>query len=110
MQMESVLTFAFQAKMGAPISLLSNAEARKLAARVVEPRIPRSQAAGRKTFTLRIRVDEHGKLVRVLNPKNAPPALYAAGQKALQQWHFRPYLRNGKPDLFDADIVFEVRR
>ena len=110
MQMESALTFAFQTKMGTPISLLSNAEARKLATHVVEPRVPRRKADGKKTFTLRIRVDEHGNLVRILNPKNAPPALYAAGEKALRQWRFRPYLRDGKPDLFDADIVFEVRR
>lgn len=110
MQMESVLTFAFQTKLGTPIPLLSNAEARKLATHVVEPRVPRGKAPGTKTFTLRIRVDEQGKLVRVLNLKNAPPALYTAGEKALQQWHFRPYLRDGKPDLFDADIVFEVRR
>ena len=110
MQMESVLTFAFQTKMGTPIPLLSNAEARKLATHVVEPRVPRGKSSGKKTFTLRIRVDEQGKLVRVLNLKNAPPALYTAGEKALQQWQFRPYLRDGKPDLFDADIVFEVRR
>lgn len=110
MQMEAVLTFAFQTKMGTPISLLSNAEARKLATHVVEPRIPPGKAAGSKRFTLRIRVDEQGKLVRVLNLKNAAPALYSAGEKALQQWHFRPYVRDGKPDLFDADIVFEVRR
>ncbi|HET9181721.1 MAG TPA: energy transducer TonB [Candidatus Angelobacter sp.] len=108
MQMESALTFAFQTTMGAPISLLSNTEARKLATRVVEPHVARAKAAGTKAFTLRIRVDEHGKLVRVLNLKNAPAALYAAGEKALQQWRFRPYLRNGKPDLFDADILFRV--
>lgn len=108
MQMESVLTFAFQTTMGPPIALLSNAEARKLATHVVEPRVAREKAAGSKTFTLRIRVDEQGRLVRVLNLKNAPAAFYTAGKNALQQWRFRPYLRKGKPDLFDADIVFRV--
>ena len=58
---------------------------------------------------LRIRVDEHGKLVRVLNPKNAPPELYKAGEKALQQWKFRPYVHDGKADIFDADIDFKAR-
>jgi outer membrane biosynthesis protein TonB len=108
MQMESILTFAFTAAKGAPIPLLSNSQARKLAAHVVEPHVARGQAA-RGTFTLRIRVDEHGKLVRVLNPKGAPPELYQAGEKALQQWRFRPYRNDGKPDLFDADITFKVR-
>lgn len=110
MQMESVLTFAFQTAMGTPIPLLSNAEARKLATHMVEPHVPRGKASGKKTFTLRIRVDEQGKLVRALNLKNAPPTLYTAGKKALQQWRFRSYVRDGKPDMFDADIVFEVRR
>jgi len=103
MQMESVLTFAFDAMQGAPIPLLSNTEARKLASRAVEPRLPKGTAA----FTLRIRVNEHGKLVRVLNLKNAPPELYSAGEKALQQWKFRPYVHDGRPDIFDADIVFK---
>jgi hypothetical protein len=105
MQMESVLTFAFDAMQGAPIPLLSNAEARKLGAHVVEPRLKK----GTSPFMLRIRVDEHGKLVRVLNPKNAPPELYKAGEKALQQWKFRPYVHDGKADLFDADIDFKAR-
>ena len=109
MQMESILTFAFNAPKGAPIPLLSNAESRKLATHAVEPHVPRGKAAPGTTFTLRIRVDEHGKLVRVLNPKGAPPDLYQAAEKALQQWRFRPYLRDGKPDLFEADIVFKVR-
>lgn len=105
MQMESVLTFAFDAMQGAPIPLLSNAEARTLAAHVVEPRLKK----GTSPFTLRIRVDKHGKLVRVLNPKNAPPEVYKAGEKALQQWKFRPYVHDGKADLFDSDIDFKAR-
>ena len=103
MQMQSVLTFAFDAMQGSPIPLLSNTEARKLATHEVDPRVPK----GTQPFTLRIRVDEHGKLVRVLNLNNAPPDLYSAGEKALQQWKFRPYVHDGKPDIFDADIVFK---
>jgi hypothetical protein len=109
MQMESILSFAFNAAKGAPIPLLSNTEARKLATHTVEPRVARGKTKLGTTFTLRIRVDEHGKLVRVLNPKSVAPELYQAGEKALEQWRFRPYIRNGKPDLFDADIEFKVR-
>jgi hypothetical protein len=105
MQMESVLTFAFDAMQGAPIPLLSSVEARKLATHAVEPRLPKRTAA----FTLRIRVDEHGNLVRILNLKNVPPNLYSAGEKALQQWKFQPYSHDGKADIFDADIVFKPR-
>jgi hypothetical protein len=105
MQMESVLTFAFDAMQGAPIPLLSNIEARKLASHVVEPRLKKGSAA----FTLRIRVDEHGKLARVVNPKNVPPELFSTGEKSLQQWTFHPYVHDGKPDIFDADIEFKPR-
>lgn len=105
MQMQSVLTFAFDAMQGAPIPLLSNSEARKLATHAVEP----GRKKGAAAFTLRIRVDQHGKLVRVLNPKSVPPELYSAGEKALQQWKFRPYVHDGKPDIFDADIEFKAR-
>jgi TonB-like protein len=111
MQMESVLTFAFNAVMGPPIPLLSNAAARKLATRVVEPRMmpPPGKAHRAARFTLRIRVDEQGRLVRVQNLQNANPVLAAAGERALKQWQFRPYLRDGSPDRFDADIVFTIR-
>lgn len=105
MQMQSVLTFAFDTMQGAPLPLLSNTEARKLAMHTVEPRLPKGTAA----FTLRIRVDEHGKLVKVLNPNNAPAELYSEAEKALQQWKFRPYVHDGKADIFDADIVFKSR-
>jgi hypothetical protein len=105
MQMQSVLSFAFDAMQGAPIPLLSNTEARRLATHVVEPH-PLKGTAG---FTLRIRVDEHGKLMKVLNPNNASSELYTEGQKALLQWKFRPYVHDGKADTFDADIEFKPR-
>ena len=109
MQMEAVLTFAFDAIMGAPVPLLSNAEARKLATHVVEPRLPLGKAAPGTKWSMRIRVDEQGHLVRVLNLKNAKPALATAAERALKQWRFPPYEHDGKTDLFDADIAFTVR-
>jgi hypothetical protein len=109
MQMESILTFAFNAAKGAPIPLLSNAQVRKLASHTVEPHLPRGKAKPGSTFTLRIRVDQHGKPVRVLNLKGAAPELYRAGEKALHGWRFRPYINGGKPDLFDADVTFTIR-
>jgi hypothetical protein len=108
-QMEAVLTFAFDAMMGAPIPLLSNAEARRLATHVTEPRLASGKAAPGTKWTMRIRVDEQGHLLRVLNLKNAKPALATAAERALKQWQFRPYQHDGKADLFDADIVFTVR-
>lgn len=109
MQMQSVLTFVFEATRGEPIPLLDDAQARKLATRVVEAQVPPGKSSARKTFTLRVSVDEQGKVLGVENPKNIPPSLFNAGDRALRQWRFRPYIHNGKPDRFDADITFKMR-
>ncbi|HEX7287004.1 MAG TPA: hypothetical protein VF532_12530 [Candidatus Angelobacter sp.] len=109
MQMESVLTFAFQAKPGPPIPVLANAEARKLATHVVEPRVKTGTAARGTTFVLRAVVDEKGKLLEVRNTRQISPALFQAGDSALRQWQFRPFIKDGAPDRFYADISFVVK-
>jgi outer membrane biosynthesis protein TonB len=108
-QMEAVLTFAFATRIENPIPVLSDAEARKLAAHVVEPVIPPGKARKGMKFALRVSVDEAGKVQAVLNQKKVAPALYTAGSAALKQWRFRPYMNQGKPDRFYADITFQVR-
>ncbi len=105
MQMESVLTFGFSAKQGPPIPVLGNTEARKLATRIVEPLLAKRPARAAH-FVLRAAVDEQGKLLEVRNPNQVKPALFQAGEAALRQWQFRPYVHDGKPDRFYADISF----
>jgi hypothetical protein len=108
-QMEAVLTFAFSTRIENPVPVLSNAVARKQAARMVEALIPPSKSQRGATFTLRASVDESGKVQSVQNPGNVAPALYSAGSAALKQWRFRPYINKGKPDRFYADVTFQVR-
>jgi hypothetical protein len=108
-QMEAVLTFAFSSRIENPIPVLSDAEARKLATRVVEAVVPVGKARKGTKFSLRISVDEAGKVLAVLNQDKVAPALYTAGVAALKQWRFRPYMNHGKPDRFYADITFQVR-
>ncbi|HET9166151.1 MAG TPA: hypothetical protein VFP11_09145 [Candidatus Angelobacter sp.] len=108
-QMEAVLTFAFATRIENPIPVLSDAEARKLATRVVEAMVAPGKAHSGTKFALRISVDETGKLQGVQNQNKVAPALYTAGAAALKQWRFRPYMNNGKPDKFYADITFQVR-
>jgi hypothetical protein len=108
-QMEAVLTFAFATRIENPISVLSDTEARKLATRVVEAVVPVGKARKGTKFSLRISVDEAGKVQAVLNQNKVAPALYTTGAAALKQWRFRPYINNGKPDRFYADITFQVR-
>jgi outer membrane biosynthesis protein TonB len=107
-QMEAVLTFAFTTRIENPIPVLTNGEARKLAARVVEAVM--APGKGRKgiKFTLRVSVDEAGRVQNVQNPNNVQPALYSAGSAALKKWRFRPYINKGKPDRFYADVTFQV--
>jgi len=108
-QMEAVLTFAFTTKIENPVPELKDREARKLATRVVEPVVAPNKARKGTKFTLRIAVDETGKVKSVQNPNNTAAALYSAGSAALKLWRFRPYMNQGKPDRFYADIVFVVR-
>jgi hypothetical protein len=108
-QMEAVLTFAFATRIENPIPVLSDAEARKLATRIVEAVVPPGKARKGTKFVLRISVDEAGKVQAVQNQNKVAPALYTAGAAALKQWRFRPYMNHGKPDRFYADLSFQVR-
>lgn len=108
-QMEAVLTFAFSTRIENPISILSDAQARKLALRSVEPIIAQGKASTGTKFTLRASVDESGKVQNVENPNNVPAPLYSAGATSLKQWRFHPYINKGKADRFYADIAFIVR-
>jgi hypothetical protein len=109
LQMEAVLTFAFATRIENPIPVLSDVQARKLATRVVEAVVPPGKARKGTKFTLRVAVDEAGKAQTAQNQNKVAPALYTAGVAALKQWRFRPYMNNGKPDRFYADITFQVR-
>jgi hypothetical protein len=107
-QMEALLTFAFNTRIENPIPVLNDAEVRKLATRVIEAVVPPGKARKGTRFTLRISVDEAGKLQAVLNPNSVAPALYSAGAAALKKWRFHPYLNKGKPDRFYGDVTFRV--
>jgi outer membrane biosynthesis protein TonB len=106
-QIETLLTFAFNSKVGNSIPILSDAEARKLATNVVEPKFPPGSAKGTEV-KVQIGVSLDGSVNGVGNLYNVPTPLFMAAYSAVRQWHFRPYIRDSKPDLFGADIVFRV--
>jgi hypothetical protein len=106
-QTETVLTFAFNTKIGDPIPILSDGEARRLATNIVEPVFPPESAKGAEV-KVQVGVNLDGTINGVGNPYNVPTPVVMAAYGAARQWHFRPYLRNGKPDVFGADIVFHV--
>jgi len=108
-QVESTLTFAFSTKVENSVPVLSDMDARRLATNTVEPQIAPGSAVPGTSFTVRVTVDVDGKLAGVDNLSKLPGALFLAACNALKQWHFRPYLRDGKPDVYAADITFQVR-
>ncbi len=107
-QVESILTFAFSTEVENPVPVLSDTDARKLATNTVEPQIAPGSAAQGTSFTVRVTVDVDGKLAGVDNLNKLPGVLFLSAYNALQQWHFRPYLIDGKPDVYAADITFQV--
>jgi hypothetical protein len=109
-QMETILTFAFQTKIGNPIPVLPDEEARKLAIETAEPeyKLTKKPPAGTK-FTVRVAADETGKVIGLNNPYNVDTGLFLAANGALSKWRFHPYPTSGKPDRFDADITFQVQ-
>jgi hypothetical protein len=107
--MEAVLTFAFTTRIENPIPVLGDAEARKLATQVVEAVVPAGKGRKGSKFSLRVSVDETGKVQAVENQNKVAPALYTAGTAALKQWRFHPYINKDTPDRFYADITFQVR-
>jgi hypothetical protein len=107
-QMEAVLTIAFNTKIENPVPVLTNTEARKLATRIVPPVLAPGKAPKGTRFSLRISVDETGVVQDVQNLNKVAPALWTAGSAALKKWRFKPYINNGKPDRFYADIVLQA--
>jgi outer membrane biosynthesis protein TonB len=109
-QMETILTFAFQTRLGNAIPLLPDAEARKLAMQTAEPEfiLTKKPPSGTE-FTVRAAVGEDGTVIGVKNVNNVDATLFMAANGALHKWKFRPYFNNGKPDRFDADITFRVQ-
>jgi hypothetical protein len=110
-QVESFLTFTFQTTMDqAKIPLLlSETEARRLVVRSVNPVFPVEQGTKETDFSVRITVDEDGKAVGMATVGKAPPGVaFSVACNALAEWRFRPYLVDGKPRTFRADLTFHI--
>jgi hypothetical protein len=106
-QVETVLTFAFNTKVGDPIPILADEEARGLASNIVEPVFPPGTPKGTEV-KIQVGVTLDGTVNGASNLYNVPTPLFMAASGAIMKWHFRPYLRDGKPDLFGADIIFRA--
>lgn len=107
-QVETILTFNFDVSIENAPAVLSDTEARKQAITAPDPLFPAGIAPSGTVFTVRVSVNEQGKVAGLENIKGVSTALVLAVNAALHEWKFRPYLRDGKPDIFKADLLFRV--
>ena len=109
-QVEALLGIPFQTTLDPAKSVpnLTDSEARELATNIISPIFPPGTAPLGTKFTVGISVDENGKYAGIQNSHNVPSVVFFAIDKALAQWHFKPYIKDGKPQYFHAELIFSV--
>jgi TonB family protein len=107
-QMETLLTFHFQTRVENPLPLLSDPEARKLATFKTDPRFKMTGMAKGTEFTIRITLDQQGKLVNTENYHHVSPGLFSLAESTVRAWRFKPCKVEGKPEMCNADITFHL--
>jgi len=110
-QVDSRVTFPFQVQVdpnARPLPQLSDAEVRKLATRVVEPVFPPGSGYSGTQVVAHISVDETGKLTGFGTTPSLQGPVFVAIYSAMMQWRFTPYIKDGKPQYFHADLTFRI--
>jgi hypothetical protein len=119
-QVESILTFAFETTNANPIPLLSEEEASKLILHRVEPSWPEGFAPAGSPVIVTLAVKENGECsgFTFVSSDEANPKAMMNPRKismienplnlALRQWRFQQYLQNGKATEFQVRITFHV--
>jgi TonB family protein len=90
--------------------ILSSKGAEKRLAHSVPAKYPADAASGAQgTIVLKEVVDQNGKVegVRLVE---GDAALAGAAIKAVKQWRYRPYLRDGKPQPFQTVVIVDFQR
>lgn len=110
-QVEALLGFTFHTQVdnSHPLPVLSDVEARKLASHTVKPVFPPGGDKTVSEYVVRVSVNEEGKVTGLLNTHKLNASILMAINQAVTKWHFRPYLQNGKPQYFNADLTFPAR-
>lgn len=105
-QAEVVWAFHFNTRAFGPSEPLTEAEARKLATKVVDPGFPPGTPSG-TTCSMRIAVDSDGYLIEVIEG-SCPRELAIPCLHAVQAWQFTPVLESGQPRPYRSEITFRV--
>jgi hypothetical protein len=110
-QVEALLGFTFHTTVDKSRALpeLSDEEVRKLVTNAVEPVFPPGGVQKGSEVIVQISIDETGKLAGIGNTHSLPDPVFFAASAALQKWHFSPYITNGKPQYFHANVIFRAQ-
>lgn len=104
-QVQALLGIPFTVDV-TPLPELSDSEARKLALASPEPDFTFSGLASGTNVVVRVSVDDDGKVLGVEVRENRGIASSTAAQVVGEQWKFSPYVLDGKPMPFEANIEF----
>ncbi|MGC1385450.1 MAG: hypothetical protein WA823_16855 [Candidatus Acidiferrales bacterium] len=102
------IPFSVNVQAPPPLSLLSDAEARKLATNIVEPSFPKGSAPSGTKVQIRVKVDDDTRLLDFQNTTQVSDKLFFSAVAAVRKWTFTPYMLDGKAVPFEADVVFVV--
>jgi len=105
---EGILNFSLNTRSSGPPAPLTDAEVRKLASDIVEPSFPPDTAPEGATYTLMIAIDAEGSLIEVI-PGGGPTGLSRYALEAIRKWRFSPWMENGEPRPYRAQVDFHVR-
>ena len=105
-QAEGILNFDLNTRAAGPKDVLSDAEVRKLASNMVDPVIPPGKVPPGTLYKLWIAVDSDGVVIEKIIA-DAPPGLFGQVDHALQQWRFKPIIKDGQPQPYRA--LLELR-
>jgi TonB family protein len=89
--------------------ILSSKGAEKRLAQSVPPKYPVEARSAQGTVVLKAVVDENGK-VEGLRLVEGNATLATAAIKAVKQWRYRPYVRDGKAQAFQTVVIVDFQR
>jgi hypothetical protein len=119
-QVEGILTFAFQIAIADPVPLLEEEAVQELLVNRVEPIWPAGYAPAGTPVIVTLGVKDDGECSGVvfITSDQANRTLVMKPEKlsmivtplnaALKQWRFRPYVRNGKATEYQVRVTFHV--
>jgi hypothetical protein len=110
-QVEALLGFTFHTTVDKSRALpeLSDEEVRKLVTNAAEPVFPPGSVQTGTEVIVQISIDETGKLAGIGNTHSLADPVFFAAYAAVQKWHFSPYMKNGKPQYFHANVIFRAQ-